>query len=497
MTDATDSYVPDADWTAIDTAIVRLGLSKAEHDYEEGRWLLAARRRAVHARLGFANLSEYVERRLGHDARTTAEKLRVASALADLPLLREALRTGQRPWTAIRELVRVAVQKTEAEWIEATEKKTVREVERMVAGLRPGDGPRDPKDPALRKYLVRLEMTPELFARFREATDRIRNEVDASLTDEEAVAAMVDRALGGPEDEGRSPYQVSVTRCDCCGRTWQRARGELIEVEAEVGECAQCDGQFIGTAPAPDATHMGPEMGPAAHVGLERALQSVTPKRRRLMVARAQGRCEIPGCCNTRYLHFHHLTPRADGGGNEEDNGLIACATHHRLLHQGRLIVEGRPSTGLVFKHADGTLYGAAPPPPREVEGAREAQQALRALGVEAGAARELLREAAREVGSGVPAAELVRAAMRIRGRGLAVKYAPANAVHDRPAHMASDYGRAFAAMSGAAAVVSGPPVSEKSHLTSPLASAGRPSWRERGGSHLGATRRSLSRRMG
>jgi hypothetical protein len=28
-------------------------------------------------------------------------------------------------------------------------------------------------------------------------------------------------------------------------------------------------------------------------------------------------------------------------------------------VHEGRLIIEGRPSTGLVFKHADGTPYGA------------------------------------------------------------------------------------------------------------------------------------------
>jgi Holliday junction resolvasome RuvABC DNA-binding subunit len=29
-------------------------------------------------------------------------------------------------------------------------------------------------------------------------------------------------------------------------------------------------------------------------------------------------------------------------------------------VHEGRLIIEGRPSTGLVFKHADGTPYGGA-----------------------------------------------------------------------------------------------------------------------------------------
>jgi hypothetical protein len=255
------------------------------------------------------------------------------------------------------------------------------------------------------------------------------------------------------DDDGRSPYQVSETVCDGCGRTWQRSRGELLEVEAEVGEQAQCDGQIIGTAPAPDAAHVGDAPGPTAPVGLERALQTVTPKLRRQMMARAQGRCEISGFRNTRYLHFHHLTPRADGGSNDEDNGLVACATHHRLLHAGRLLVEGRPSTGMRFTHADRTPHGAASPAPREVEAAREGQQALCALGIEATAARALLVEAAREVGSGAAAPDLVRAALRIRGRGLASR--PANAAHDRPDRSDGAYARRFLAMGGEPSVTS------------------------------------------
>jgi hypothetical protein len=445
MNDAIDIYVPEAEWSAVDAAIVQIGRTRAEQDFEEGRWLLAARRCAVHTRLGFATFSEYVERRLGHDPRTTAEKLRVASALADLPLLRESLRTGRRPWTAVRELVRVAVPKTEAEWISATEQKSVRDVERMVAGSRPGDGPNDPKDPALRKHPVRLEMTPELYARFREATDRIRKEVDASLSDEEAVAAMVDRVLGGPADAGRSPYQVSVTVCEHCGRTWQRTRGQLREVEAEVGERAYCDGQLIGSVPAPDATHVGARAQAelqATHVGEARALQTVSPRLRRTVFARAHGRCQVDGCTNTRYLDIHHITPRAEGGHNDEDTCMLACGTHHRLLHQGRLLVEGSPRTGLRFMHADRTAYGATPPTPRETEDRREAQQALRALGLDGAEAKALLANAVREVGGEVPAAELVRVALRIRGRGLAAKYAPANAAHDGPARWSGDYAR-------------------------------------------------------
>ena len=34
------------------------------------------------------------------------------------------------------------------------------------------------------------------------------------------------------------------------------------------------------------------------------------------------------------------------------------CSAHHRAVHEGRLTVAGRVSSGLRFTHADGTTYG-------------------------------------------------------------------------------------------------------------------------------------------
>jgi hypothetical protein len=462
MDDAVLSYVPAGDWAAIDAALVRLGRSKAEHDYEEGRWLLAARRGAVHTRLGFATLAEYIERRLGYDGRTTAERLRVASLLADLPLLAEALRTGRLSWTAIRELVRVAVLETEGEWMRSAENKSVREIERMVAGLRPGDSPGTPKDPALRKHVVRLELTPELFARYREAVDRIRKDVDPHLSDEEAVGAMLDRVLGGPEDEGRSPYQVSLTTCAVCARTWERSRGELVEVGAEVGERAQCDAQIIGPAPAPDAcTHVGDGPArttpldatavPATPVGhgtdLSTANQTVTPRFRRMITARDKGKCCVPGCRNTRWLELHHVVAQAAGGAHDPEVIALICSTHHRLLHMGRLVIEGRYSTGFRFTHADGTAYGAAPKTPFRADAGREAHLALRSLGIEASRARVLLDAARREVAPDAPTPELVRAALRIDGRTRAARYVGSDVVSEGPALASGRYADALGGM--------------------------------------------------
>src|SRR6185436_19124620 len=56
-------------------------------------------------------------------------------------------------------------------------------------------------------------------------------------------------------------------------------------------------------------------------------------------------------------------------------------------LHRGQLVVEGRISTGLTFRHADGTVYGNGVRP-RELAMFEEAFRALRALGFRESEAR-------------------------------------------------------------------------------------------------------------
>jgi hypothetical protein len=312
----------NANWKEVDRELRRLARVRAAHEYEEGRWLLAARRTAVHAHLGFASLAEYVERVLGHDARATGERLRVAEALERLPEAAKALQEGRLSWSAVREITRVAVPETEKVWLAAAAGRTVRQIEELVAGHRPGDRPEDATDPSLRTQVIRLELRPEALALFREAVGRLRRDIDPRLSDEDAIQEMARRALGGPVDEGRSPYQVSLTTCDSCSRTWQQGRGEQIEVGSEVADRAACDCQRVDT-------HVGKTM---------RAVQSIPPSIRRLVVQRDGGRCRVPGCHNTCWLELHHVTARSEGGTHDPDQLILLCGTHHRLLHRGFLM---------------------------------------------------------------------------------------------------------------------------------------------------------------
>ncbi|OYZ10966.1 MAG: hypothetical protein B7Y39_19920, partial [Bdellovibrio sp. 28-41-41] len=38
-------------------------------------------------------------------------------------------------------------------------------------------------------------------------------------------------------------------------------------------------------------------------------------------------------CGQSRWVHFHHIQPVANGGENTAENLVTLCSSHHRLWH--------------------------------------------------------------------------------------------------------------------------------------------------------------------
>jgi hypothetical protein len=93
--------------------------------------------------------------------------------------------------------------------------------------------------------VLRFEVAVDTFATFREAMLQLRRRAGGSLDDDAILLAMARHALGGPRDEGRSSYQVSLGVCGVCGCGAQLAGGELVPVDAAVVEMATCDAQQL------------------------------------------------------------------------------------------------------------------------------------------------------------------------------------------------------------------------------------------------------------
>ena len=354
------------DWHAAHEALLRLARARAALDFEEGQWLLAARRSRAHERLGYGGFVEYVERLFGYAPRLTYEKLRVAEALETLPEVGQALREGAVSWSCVRELTRVATPETESTWLAQARGRTVREVEKLVSGHRPGSLPDDPAEPGAERHVLRFEVSGEVLATFRAAMTKIRTEAGGPLDDDAALLLLARQVLAGPSDDGRASYQLELSVCEQCQRTQQVAQGELVEVSAEVAAMVRCDAQQLASphvGKASEAVHRSHE----AHVDTKtattrkrqpRATQTIAPSVRRAVLRRDRHCCQVPGCRHVGFIDIHHVQAREEGGAHDPDNLVTLCAAHHRACHRGELVVQGRISSGLSFHHADGIEYG-------------------------------------------------------------------------------------------------------------------------------------------
>jgi hypothetical protein len=335
-----------ADWKKADVALRRIAKKRAALDAEELVWLLRARRARVHRHLGYGTFLEYMERVLGYTPKAASERLRVAGALEEMPEMTAALMESRLPFSAVRELTRVATPETEEEWIKAAQGRTLREIEPMVAGRRRGALPETPPDPALIQHKLFLEVSAETKALMREVFRLVRQEAGCHLTDDEVLAQIARAVLGGSDRKGRASYQIALTVCPRCDQAAMLGGGDAVDVDAAVLERARCDALSVGRVDGDEP---------------QRSSQSIPPRTRRMVVLRDRGRCVVPGCRSARYLDVHHLYFRSEGGDHRPQNLALLCRAHHDRIHAGLLIAIG-PAPDLAFFHADGRPYGDQPP---------------------------------------------------------------------------------------------------------------------------------------
>ena len=425
---ALDRGTPESEpitWQVAHEALSRLARERAAADAEEGRWLLAAQRAAVHVHLGFGSFGEYVERVFGYKPRSMQEKLRVAEALEGLPALERALSRGEISWSAVRELTRVAVSETEHEWLEFARGKTLRQLEQVLAGKHSGDTPASPPDLSAQRHVLRFDVAAETFALFREALNELRRRTAAALDDDSALLELARCVLGGPRDEGRASYQVVLSVCPNCGNGQQHANGGLVPVDPDVIRMAHCDAQHIrlsahpSSAPAndlqphesQDEQEVLPDLARAiqddAHVSAPsrpetsghahpRAQQSIPPALRRAVLLRDQHRCQVPGCNNVSWLDVHHIELRSEGGRHSMENLICVCGSHHRAAHRGKITIARSAGGALRVRHADGSEYGRSVKP-QALEVRVKVFSALRNLGFREAHVRAVLEQLQRE----------------------------------------------------------------------------------------------------
>ena len=175
----------------------RIARARAFLDTREAAMLREAQLLRLWKEFGDASLVDYMVRELGYTPRAAEERLRVANALPQLPMIEKALQTGELNFSKAKEIVRVATPETEQVWIDNAQDKNVREVERAVSGHAKGDLPTDPVDPKLVRKTLYLSVRPETEVLFREARRALEKERGERLDDDAMMEALCRALLAG------------------------------------------------------------------------------------------------------------------------------------------------------------------------------------------------------------------------------------------------------------------------------------------------------------
>jgi hypothetical protein len=423
------------DWQRADRELRRIARGRAGLDYQASVWILRAVQAGAAGRLGMSSDVEYVSRVMQCGPREAYERVRVAEALAELPHLAHALRDGALGWCAVRELSRILVAETEEVWLDAVVGRTVREIEVMVAGRRRGDLPTDPKSSEAREVVLSFRVSVATAALLRDALQALRREAGSHLSDDEALTQLARSVLQGPRDQGRASYQIAVDVCPECRRATRTTDGAPVPIGEDVVAMAACDAEVVdlrvperspkmevASAGVPEDAANAEDSASPTQTALatltkretltKRATQTIPPATRRLVLRRDHGRCVVPGCTHATFVDLHHVTPRSEGGTHDPDRLATVCGAHHAALHEGRLSIEGRASTGFVVQHADGTSYGD------EVTSAHGVMAdvflALRALGFKETESRRALAAAQTHVGTNACFDSVLRRALAV-----------------------------------------------------------------------------------
>ncbi len=329
----------------------------------ECRWLrLVAEydRRAGHETWGCPTVAHWLSWHCGLDMRSAREKVRVAHALEDLPLVREEFAAGRLSYSKVRAITRVATAANEEQLVMYAQHTTAAQTERIVRTYRRYRAPEAETEAANRLYeeqylqvdydddgagTIASRMPPEVAAALLKALElaRMRMPVDQ-------------RGEGGPAGPPRTRGAINVDALAMIIETFMASEPATrsnsdrwmvgVNVDAEVlidddpdGMCELVDGPAL---PVETVRRLFCDASTVAlirrHNGEELTIspRSQTLPRAARRAARFRDRgCRFPGCGERTFTQVHHIHHQSRGGGHEHVNVLELCWFHHRLVHEG------------------------------------------------------------------------------------------------------------------------------------------------------------------
>jgi hypothetical protein len=187
---------------------------------------------------------------------------------------------------------------------------------------------------------VTFELPAESWALLERALEGARRKAEMPLTDAEVLAAVARDALASQNqaaDASDPRCSVVVYECRACAKSELDTGVGLFELEPAIAATLGCGVREVDLASEGRGAQRGGPL-PAAI--------------RRAVLLRDHCRCRVPGCHRRRYVDVHHLVARSEGGEHSRRNCITLCSTHHRRLHEGKLVITGDADAEAVFQDA-------------------------------------------------------------------------------------------------------------------------------------------------
>jgi hypothetical protein len=344
---------------------------------------------------GCKSMADWVSWRCALSPRAAREQVRVARALRELPLIREAFESGRLSYSKVRVLTRVAEPHSEGDLLQLARHATAAQLERILRAFR-----RVSRDEAQAAYenryldhywdedgslCLRARLPAEEGALVLQALDQSRDALFRARDDSErgpggrkARTAPRGRRAARSRSPARAPPPDQRRRHLRDGRDGARARPDSAARPGAPpahrrrrpglpGAVHVRDGPALAPETARrlgcDASVIGIRSSGGETLSVGRRTRSIPPQIRRALDSRDKG-CRFPGCENRRWVDAHHIHHWAHGGETRLDNLVVLCRHHHRLVHEGGFSVRRTPPGELEFRRPDGDLIEAAPPLP-------------------------------------------------------------------------------------------------------------------------------------
>jgi len=317
-----------------------------------------------------SDLRSELAHRQGISARSAEERIRIARALRELPLLHAAHAAGRISVDQLRWLTRFVTPETEAAWTErgsrmppwALREESLRqarasrlEAESRHAGRTASMGWDEEGETFDLNASFAKEQGAMVEAAIKEAAENVALDDEAL---DRAGARLADAVAGLVTSSGPRPQRptlvvhadVEVLAAAGDGRRRLSETTSGAQVPPEAVRRLACDARVrVALVKDGDA------------VGLVSMGRTVTEQQMELLLLRDRG-CTFPGCGSRWFLHAHHIRHWADGGKTTLENLTILCGSHHRRLHEGGWVIRGSPPDGLEFVSRSGRVLSRAGP---------------------------------------------------------------------------------------------------------------------------------------